>query len=97
MTKRRYSCFLNTDLPFLLKGLKIDTLIICGFLTDVCVHYTSADAHQNDYYIRVAEDAVRGSSLEAHKASLQAIRYLQRDAVLTTKDLTRLIASTALD
>ncbi|MEK5057670.1 hypothetical protein BK126_05235 [Paenibacillus sp. FSL H7-0326] len=90
-TKRRYSCFKNTDLPYLLRGLRIDTLLICGFLTDVCVHYTSADAHQEDYYIRVAEDAVQGSSESAHSASLQAIKYLQRDAILSTDNLIRLI------
>jgi biuret amidohydrolase len=91
-TKRRYSCFYNTDLTFLLRGFNINTLIICGLLTDVCVHYTSADAHQRDYYIRVAEDAVHGSSLEAHKASLNAITYLQRDAVKSTEELLKFIS-----
>ena len=36
--KRRYSAFFGTDLEILLKGLKADTLILCGELTDVCVH-----------------------------------------------------------
>ncbi|QHW32467.1 cysteine hydrolase [Paenibacillus rhizovicinus] len=75
--KRRYSCFFSTDLNILLKGLKVETLIIGGFLTDVCVHYTSADAHQHDYYVRIMHDCVRGSSPEAHQASLNAIKYLQ--------------------
>ncbi|WP_414693771.1 cysteine hydrolase family protein [Paenibacillus sp.] len=55
----------------------METLLICGFLTDVCVHYTSADAHQHDYYVRILRDCVRGSSPEAHQASLNAIKYLQ--------------------
>lgn len=75
--KRRYSCFIGTDLEILLRGLKIETLIVCGFLTDVCVHYTCADAHQRDYYVRLMHDCVRGSSPEAHQASLNAIEYLQ--------------------
>lgn len=78
--KRRYSCFIGTDFEILLKGLKVDTLIVCGFLTDVCVHYTCADAHQKDYYVRLMHDAVRGSSIEAHNASLAAIKYLQTDS-----------------
>jgi biuret amidohydrolase len=85
--KRRYSCFFGTDLAILLKGLKIDTLVICGFLTDVCVHYTCADAHQHDYYVRVVRDAVRGSSKEAHHASLNAIQYLQRDALTDSEEV----------
>ncbi|MFL6518074.1 MAG: isochorismatase family cysteine hydrolase, partial [Bacillus sp. (in: firmicutes)] len=82
-----YSCFFGTDLAILLKGLKIDTLVICGFLTDVCVHYTCADAHQHDYYVRVVRDAVRGSSEEAHHASLNSIQYLQRDALTDSEEV----------
>lgn len=79
--KRRYSSFFGTDLEILLKGLKAETLILCGGLTDVCVHYTFADAHQMDYYVRVVEDCVAGSSLEAHEASLRAMEYLQTGAL----------------
>ncbi|MCD9022955.1 cysteine hydrolase family protein [Cohnella silvisoli] len=75
--KRRYSCFFATDLNILLKGLNVQSLLVCGFLTDVCVHYTCADAHQHDYHVKVLYDCVRGSSLESHEASLKAIKYLQ--------------------
>lgn len=78
--KRRYSSFFGTDLEILLRGLKADTLLLCGGLTDVCVHYTFADAHQSDYYCRVVEDCVAGSSVEAHEASLRAMEYLQTGA-----------------
>ena len=79
--KRRYSSFYGTDLEILLKGLKVDTLILVGALTDVCVHYTFVDAHQGDYFCRVIEDCVGGSSLEAHAASLKAMEYLQTGAI----------------
>lgn len=85
--KRRYSCFFGTDLEILLKGLKVDTLYLVGCLTDVCVHYTAADAHQHDYHIKVVTDAVSGSSRKAHEASLEAIRYLQREALITVADV----------
>ena len=78
--KRRYSAFFGTDLEILLKGLKADTLLLCGGLTDVCVHYTFVDAHQHDYFTRVVEDCVAGSSVEAHDASLNAMEYLQTGA-----------------
>ena len=60
--KRRYSAFYGTDLEILLKGLKANTLILTGGLTDVCVHYTYADAHQGDYHCYVVEDCIAGSS-----------------------------------
>ena len=87
ITKRRYSAFFGTDLEILLKGLHVDTLYLIGGLTDVCIHYTAADAHQHDYYIKVVTDAVAGSSMEAHEYALKAIQYLQRDALITTADV----------
>lgn len=87
ISKRRYSAFFATDLEILLKGLHVNTLYMIGGLTDVCIHYTAVDAHQNDYHIRVVEDAVAGSSLEAHRYALKAIKYMQRDALITTNDV----------
>lgn len=78
--KRRYSCFFGTELEILLKGLGASTLILIGGHTDVCVHYTFVDAHQHDYFCRVAEDVVAGSSQAAHDASLNAMEYLQTGA-----------------
>lgn len=78
--KRRYSAFFGTDFEILLKGLKVDTLLLTGGLTDVCVHYTFVDGHQSDYFCRVIEDCVGGSELAAHEASLRAMEYLQTGA-----------------
>ncbi len=80
IVKRRYSCFFGTELEILLRGLKADTLILMGGLTDVCVHYTFVDAHQNDYYSRVIEDCTGGSSDYRHEAALDAMEYLQTGA-----------------
>ncbi len=78
--KRRYSAFFGTDFEILLRGLKIDTLLLCGGLTDVCVHYSFVDGHQSDYFCRVIEDCVAGSSEPAHESALQAMEYLQTGA-----------------
>ena len=85
--KRRYSCFIGTELDILLRALRAETLIMIGCLTDVCVHYTAADAHQRDYVIRVIPDCVLGSSEAAHQASLNAIEYLQRDALVSSAEM----------
>ncbi len=86
--KRRYSCFYGTDLEILLKGLKAETLLLVGGLTDVCVHYTFVDGHQGDYFCRVIEDCVGGSSLEAHEAALKAMEYLQSGARRSLDEVT---------
>lgn len=85
--KRRYSGFFGTDLEILLKGLRAETLVLCGALTDVCVHYTFVDAHQHDYHVRVAKDIVGGSSQAAHDAALIAMEYLQTGALRASSEL----------
>ncbi len=84
--KRRYSAFFGTDFEILLKGLKVDALLLCGGLTDVCVHYTFVDGHQSDYYCRVIEDCVAGSSEAAHEGALCAMEYLQTGARCSLED-----------
>lgn len=82
--KRRYSAFFATDLDLLLRGLGVRTVVVCGYLTDVCVHYTCVDAHQHDYRVRAVADACAGSSPRAHRAALAAMEYLQHGAVVPT-------------
>jgi nicotinamidase-related amidase len=96
VTKPRYNAFLGTDLEFILNGLSIlphDTLIICGDATNVCVHYTAAEAHQHDYKIKVVEDCCAGSSLDEHEAALTQINYLQHGARLKLADILKSIGS----
>ncbi|MBD1548630.1 cysteine hydrolase family protein [Roseibium aggregatum] len=85
--KRRYSCFIGTDLDILLRGLRADTLVMVGGLTNVCVHYTFADGHQKDFYCRVVKDCVGGSSDDAHDAALNAMEYLQTGAVRMSEEV----------
>jgi nicotinamidase-related amidase len=85
--KRRYSGFIGTEFEIVLSGLKASTLILIGGLTDVCVHYTFADAHQRDFYVRVVTDCVGGSSQYRHDAALDAMEYLQTGALRTSDEI----------
>ncbi|PEG60700.1 cysteine hydrolase [Mycolicibacterium boenickei] len=87
IVKRRYSGFIGTDFEIVLSGLKASTLILIGGLTDVCVHYTFADAHQRDFYARVVTDCVGGSSQYRHDAALDAMEYLQTGALRTSDEI----------
>ncbi|WP_116951386.1 cysteine hydrolase family protein [Jiangella endophytica] len=85
--KRRYSAFFGTELEIVLKAHRAETLLLVGGLTDVCIHYTAVDAHQHDYRVRVITDCVGGSSERAHGYALEAIEYLQRDALVLSDDV----------
>src|SRR5215472_4323540 len=97
IVKRRYSGFIGTEFELLLRGLSVSTLVLIGGLTDVCVHYTFADAHQRDFYVRVVEDCVGGSTEARHLASLDAMEYLQAGARRTTDEIVDAFAALVAD
>lgn len=76
IVKRRYSCFLGTELEFLLTELEVQTLLVAGIITNCCVLWTVGDAFQRDYHVRVIEDCTAASSLEEHEAALLIMRNL---------------------
>lgn len=94
IAKRRYSCFFATDLEILLRGLKVNRVVLLGTMTDVCVHYTAVDAHQRDYHFHVIEDCCAGSSWNAHWAALNAMEYLQTGARITHTDFIESLSMT---
>jgi biuret amidohydrolase len=74
--KRRYNCFLGTELDLLLKAVSADTLLVTGVSSDVCVHWTVGEAFQRDFHVRVLEDCVAGTAVPDHEASLLIMRNL---------------------
>ena len=86
--KRRYNCFLGTELELLLKQLAVDTLLVTGVSSDVCVHWTVGEAFQRDFHVRVLEDCVAGNSVELNEASLLIMRSLvSAEQAFTSADL----------
>lgn len=79
--KRRYNCFHNTDLDHLLSTYDVDTLLIAGVTTNVCVHYTAQGAHERDFVFRVVEECTAGTSQSLHEAALEMLDYLQPGGV----------------
>lgn len=87
MYKPRYSCFIGTDLDLILRSRNIDTLIITGVCTNICVHYTFIDAHQLDYWVRIPEDCVAAPTCSLHKGALEQMKYLQDESIQTADSI----------
>jgi nicotinamidase-related amidase len=68
--KGRYSAFHRSDLDARLRAQEIDTLIVCGLLTDVCVLSTVFDAFALGYRIRLVSDACTTTTLAGHYSAL---------------------------
>jgi nicotinamidase-related amidase len=73
--KQRYSAFYGTTLEPLLRSQKIDTLIIGGVTTSMCVETTVRDAAQRDYRTFVVEETCGDFAADRHQASLAAMSF----------------------
>jgi nicotinamidase-related amidase len=56
--KVRYDAFYGTHLDHFLRIWGVDTLIVCGTVANICVHYTAASAALRWYDVVIPKDAV---------------------------------------
>ncbi|ANS76591.1 isochorismatase [Paenibacillus yonginensis] len=73
VNKHRYSAFINTRLDTVLRTLGIETLIMTGVSTNVCVESTARDGYMLDYHIVMLKDACASYSREAHDMTMTNI------------------------
>ena len=74
LEKRAYSGFFETGLASLLRSLKVDTLILTGLHTNLCVRHTAADAFFRGYEIKIPKDATDAFTENAYKEGLQYLK-----------------------
>ena len=72
--KRRYSGFFHTDLDLLLRELGVNTVVVTGLHTHMCVRHTSADAYQLGYDIVVIKDATNSFTAEDYEYGLKYLK-----------------------
>ena len=73
VTKHRYSAFWGSSIDLFLRTNGIQTLVLTGIATEVCVESTARDAFFRDYNIVVPADCVGSYSEERQKASLAVL------------------------
>jgi len=72
--KRRFSGFYETDLDLTLKDLEIDTVVIIGVVTNICVRSTVHDAFFRGYQVIVPRDCVIATGEREQESSLYDIQ-----------------------
>jgi nicotinamidase-related amidase len=72
-TKKRLSAFYPTDLDFLLRNMRIESLVLNGGFTDCCILNTAFDASNHNYRVIVARDLVRGTDEHLEDAALAMV------------------------
>ncbi len=68
--KVAYSAFFNTQLDWVLRKAGIQTVVVCGIVTNGGVASTARDAHLRDYNVIVLSDGCAAFSEALHEASL---------------------------
>lgn len=68
--KRRHSSFAHTDLDLYLREESIDTVVLTGVWTNVCVRSTATDALSLAYKVIVLSDGVHSKTQEMHEYGL---------------------------
>jgi ureidoacrylate peracid hydrolase len=68
--KVAYSAFFNTQLDWLLRRAGVNTVVVCGIVTNGGVASTVRDAHMRDYRTIVLSDGCATFSQTAHQAAL---------------------------
>ena len=81
--KVRYDAFYGTQLDHLLRVWGIGTLVICGTVANICVHYTAASAALRWYDVVIPRDATSALDPFDLEASLRQTAFLFAGRVTT--------------
>ncbi|MGQ4556241.1 isochorismatase family protein [Halobellus sp. GM3] len=74
--KQRYDAFHGTPLEYYLRAEGVDTLLVCGFTTNVCVEGTARGAHERGFNVVLVEDCCASFSAEQHEAGVRNVEML---------------------
>jgi len=70
LRKRHFSAFFETDLGQRLRRQGVDTIVVTGLTTEVCVLTTAMDGLCHDLYVIILEDCSASRSKDRHRACL---------------------------
>lgn len=73
--KPRHSAFYSTTLEVLLGQLAVDTLVLCGFSTDICLLLSASDAYMREYTLFTPCDCAASIKSADHQ---YAMNYMAR-------------------
>ncbi len=88
--KIAYSAFYMTRLEWVLRKAAVDTLLICGIVTNGGVASTVRDAHVREFHTLVLGDGCAAFSAEAHERALGDLTSL--GGVVTCAEARALVA-----
>ncbi|MEV2250492.1 isochorismatase family cysteine hydrolase [Streptomyces sp. NPDC050147] len=87
VVKARHSIFYDTPLEYLLGQRGIESVLLCGQVTEQCILYSALDAHIRHLDVVVAEDACASIHSDLAAAALRMMeRNMQARVVRSTDE-----------
>ncbi len=83
--KVRYDAFYATELDHMLRIWNVKTIVLCGTVANICVHYTAASAALRWYDIVIARDAVSAVEPCDLEFSLRQTAWLFQGRITTSE------------
>src|SRR5918992_3452429 len=92
--KPKHSGFYSTQLSILLDYLGVNTIIVAGIQTHICVLFTANDAYMRDYKLIVPADCVASTDPGDSKRAMELMQVVltAEDPPSNTLDLDELVA-----
>ncbi len=75
LVKHQYDAFLNTDLEKLLRKKKVEQVVICGVLTNLCCETTARSAFMRGFEVYFTTDGTRAYRKEMQDATELNLSY----------------------
>ena len=72
--KRRDSAFHDTELEVWLQSLGINTIILCGVDTSICVETSLREGFNEGYDVILVSDATASGNKDHYKTTLQRVK-----------------------
>ncbi|MBU3652592.1 MAG: cysteine hydrolase [Limnohabitans sp.] len=91
VSKVAYSAFFNTQLDWVLRHAGVETLAICGIVTNGGVASSLRDAHMREYHTVVLSDGCAAFKTTTHEASLADMGTISE--VMTCEAFTRQLSA----
>ncbi len=82
--KVRYDAFYGTHLDHFLRLWNVETLVVCGTVANICVHYTAASGALRWYEVVIPKDATSALDPFDLESSLRQTAFLFNGTITTT-------------
>lgn len=97
ITKNYPNAFVNTDLDQQLKTANVNSIVLAGFMTHMCINSTAHGGFNLGYAVTVVASACASRPLQAAHNQVLSAEQVHAGAIASTRDLYAAIADTVAD